>query len=1105
MADLVIAVDIDAKGTKSGAAVAKSAIKEVGDETEKTGRKVKSVAETDMKALDSQMKEASKTASMLGTIIGTAIGTAIAAIVAATIAIVTFAREFAATGVAVGKAMTLTDMSAESLSALEMQCRRTGLSFDELGSGVKNFTKLVGDAANGSDEAEAKMKRLGIDPVKAINDLDGAFKQVLLRIVSLKTPTEQANAAMDAFGENGYKLLPFIRSFNGDIDGLIKKAREFGVVLSEQDVRAAQEFDQSMRDAQESLRGLTTTLGRDFLPVVKSVFDALSAFYLQHKSEIQTFSENTAFFVLGVIRYWEDAKNAVGGYIAKVKEATGGDGSAGSTVMSETMKMLVSGPMYPIVKGAEFLAGKAVTRGRNESRPTAFAGGTFTGGAAPYLGGASPKKEKLTDEQKEAIKQAKLLDDTIKNLNLQIQFYGDKSEVASVKQQLLRAGIDIENNTLAKQAIQLASVIDKKNQDVEADKKRKEALAEFAKAKQAIDNAAIDERIGLGGTLKELQQQLELGRELTDVERQRISNAQALIQAQFEALRQGMTEEQVKELVDRLAYEQGVTLEIIKQIQAKRQLIEAEQRYKSLIGDLDQEYLDLTIQLQEYTTGVRATRVAILELSDAYKQLTPEQQAAARSRAADIDQMREAIKAQEEARRKWDEVYGTIRDSLQVLAEDGFGAFFKNVAKKFQSFLLDLVAQWLTSKFFELFYKGGNAQIGSQNGQSGGILGGIFQGIFGGGVQQGPGGTPMFNPNGGGQAIPPTGTIDAQGNYVVNGNQPGNGGFNIGGFGGGMFKPIKPWFGKMSPMAGRMMGIGAIASLVGGFLPGRLGNVVSYAGMGLSFGSMIGGPIGGLIGAGIGAIAGLFMGDPKKKRDKKEKIPQLEKGFADALAELRKLAADRNTILRDPAGVMARAIDLRAQIAGGFGIEFESKKYQKIARHKIKDRLVEADTIIAELKKFADVAFAAGDRDRRLLPEFASGVFMSPAFMAFRRRNGMLGGAWTGRDVIPSMLAQGEMVLNPMQQQRVKALAGFDVFKPAAIPGYAGGGMAQTSGQSVMSSGETTMVFNFEHSIDAEGMVRTVLKNSNGVQREVKLVVSDGFANDEIKTRRRGG
>src|SRR5207237_647998 len=98
--------------------------------------------------------------------------------------------------------------------------------------------------------------------------------------------------------------------------------------------------------------------------------------------------------------------------------------------------------------------------------------------------------------------------------------------------------------------------------------------------------------------------------------------------------------------------------------------------------------------------------------------------------------------------------------------------------------------------------------------------------------------------------------------------------------------------------------------------------------------------------------------------------------------------------------------------------------------------LAEADGIIKQIRDAADMAGAAGERQRRILPEFASGVFISPEF---RRRNGFLGGTFTGRDTLPSMLAPGEMVLNPSQISRVISAAGFDAFKHAGIPGYAAG------------------------------------------------------------------
>ena len=313
-------------------------------------------------------------------------------------------------------------------------------------------------------------------------------------------------------------------------------------------------------------------------------------------------------------------------------------------------------------------------------------------------------------------------------------------------------------------------------------------------------------------------------------------------------------------------------------------------------------------------------------------------------------------------------------------------------------------------------------------------------------------------------------------------------------------------------------GIGTIASLAtiaGGMIGGKAGGLIQSVGGGALAGLMLGakfGAIGGPWGAAIGAAAGFAMsvlgglfGSPKRKRDKNEKMPQLTKGFADALAQLKALRDDRNAILSNPSGAISRADELRAAIASGFGLQFESTKYSKIARQQIAAKLVEADALVKQIKEFAEMSRAANERQRRMLPEFAGGVYMSPSFQAFRRRNGMLAGQWTGRDTIPAMLAAREMVLNPSQQNAIIRNAGFDVFKTANIPGYAGG-MAMPASLPAMAPtiqlGDTYINVMVEQ--DADGLWHATAQSTAG-QKVITSVVSKAFANDEINTKRRGG
>jgi len=145
-------------------------------------------------------------------------------------------------------------------------------------------------------------------------------------------------------------------------------------------------------------------------------------------------------------------------------------------------------------------------------------------------------------------------------------------------------------------------------------------------------------------------------------------------------------------------------------------------------------------------------------------------------------------------------------------------------------------------------------------------------GLFGGASSTNP---LIYHATGAG-GVPPTGTINANGEFVVNGNERSGGiGSMLGNlkktFGtgeGGLFAARKNLLnGKMSGSAGIAGGIGSLASIAGGLIGGRAGGVLSMAGMGAQIGANFG-PWGALIGAGAGALFGFLKGrggDAKKK------------------------------------------------------------------------------------------------------------------------------------------------------------------------------------------------------------------------------------------------
>lgn len=469
-----------------------------------------------------------------------------------------------------------------------------------------------------------------------------------------------------------------------------------------------------------------------------------------------------------------------------------------------------------------------------------------------------------------------------------------------------------------------------------------------------------------------------------------------------------------------------------------------------------------------------------------------------------------------------------IRGSLDVLFEKGkswgdkFKEIFGGIADRFKKMLLDMTSSWASSGLMNLFGFG-NASSSS----GGGGIGGFLQNIFGGGNISGPGGTAPFNPNAGtgtgsgNNAIMPgnggfnvfnrggflsalfggrwpgdqTGMIDAAGNIIIDGRSKWSQFFGKGGFFG------DKGFGFNSGTAGTF---GAIATLIGGLIGGRTGTVLSAAGTGASIGAMFGGPIGAIIGGLGGAVFGLF--GINSMRRKEEKIRAAALGDAlNSIKQFDTLIQDVRGLRLDPASGIAQGTALAAQIRQQYMSVVEQLKDKKTRNIALKAYRDDVEVLISqkmeELRKVADVATAAGDRERRLIPEFAQGVFLSPGFQAFRRMNGMLAGAWTGRDVLPAMLAAGEMVINPRQQERIRLNAGFDVFRGAGIPGYAQGGVVPQASPAVMVA-ESPVHVSIHLEQDASGQWHATAKSDSG--RKVILdVVSDGFANDKISTKRR--
>jgi hypothetical protein len=294
----------------------------------------------DTKDVDAAMSGVSKDAANLSgslTKHTKAIGVAFTAMGAAIVGGLGVAlKSFVDTGSALNDMSQRTGVSVKALSGLKFAAEQTGTSIDTIEGAIRRMQKGIqggfegfiekqdeynkavkvseerlkelNEALNKTypggkydkiladiNEEQAKLNELmevGADQdgfVQAIQNIglefenlramnpERQFETIARALAQVVDPTERAGLAMELFGKSGAELLPLI----GDMDALVAKAKELGIVWSEEMTQKADLFGDKMGELKGSLQGLLFQVGPiivdALIPFVQQLTDAAVA------------------------------------------------------------------------------------------------------------------------------------------------------------------------------------------------------------------------------------------------------------------------------------------------------------------------------------------------------------------------------------------------------------------------------------------------------------------------------------------------------------------------------------------------------------------------------------------------------------------------------------------------------------------------------------------------------------------------------------------------------------------------------------------------------------------------------------------------------------
>lgn len=194
------------------------------------------------------------------------------AFAAATAAVGMATKSFIEAGSELDDMSQRTGVAADILGSLKYAAEQSGTSMSALENGIRRMQRVIVDAANGSKSAADSLSMLGLSAQDLTGlNADEQIKLIADRISGIQDPTVKAAAAMEVFGRSGTELLPMLSAGAEGIQKLQDRARELGIVLSNEDAAAAAELGDRFDDLWLSIQAMAVQLGASLAPALTEV------------------------------------------------------------------------------------------------------------------------------------------------------------------------------------------------------------------------------------------------------------------------------------------------------------------------------------------------------------------------------------------------------------------------------------------------------------------------------------------------------------------------------------------------------------------------------------------------------------------------------------------------------------------------------------------------------------------------------------------------------------------------------------------------------------------------------------------------------------------
>ena len=182
-------------------------------------------------------------------------------------------------------------LSAEAYQEWDAIMQHSGTSIESLQAGMKTL-------ANAVDSGNDAFERLGItqEQIASMNN-EELFSATISALQNVENETERTYLAGQLLGRGATELGALLNMSAEETEAMRQRVHELGGVLSDEAIKAAAAYQDSLQDMQTAFSGLTNSMTAEMLPALTTVMDGLTAIFAGESGGAELISQGIADLV----------------------------------------------------------------------------------------------------------------------------------------------------------------------------------------------------------------------------------------------------------------------------------------------------------------------------------------------------------------------------------------------------------------------------------------------------------------------------------------------------------------------------------------------------------------------------------------------------------------------------------------------------------------------------------------------------------------------------------------------------------------------------------------------------------------------------------------